>query len=74
MAKKAKQGRPVGSKNRTYDESEATVTTCKKCGSTNRGPYYGKNEQVHDGKLIIRRRTVCQDCGQFRIDRTELPV
>lgn len=65
--------------NREYDQSEARPSTCRKCRSTRRTAYFGEPlsrifeiPQVHpDGTeftRLIRRRTKCQDCGQFRFD------
>ena len=54
------------------------ASRCPTCGSTKRRDYYGITRQHYagttgDGKpynVIVRRRTVCADCGQNRIDRT----
>lgn len=67
------------STNRQYDQSEARPSTCRKCGSTHRHAYFGSPQirifdvvqRRPDGtefSRLIRRRTKCLDCGQFRFD------
>jgi len=56
---------------------EAGVTRCPACGSSSRTAYFAVTAQEHggispDGKPythIVRRRTVCRNCGQHRVDR-----
>lgn len=74
---KSKAGRPQGSSNKPVEHAAGELTRCPGCQSTKRGPYTTKNVQTYvgeapDGKpftRILRRRTVCLDCGQHRIDR-----
>ena len=86
MSKK-KAGRPKGRKTEqspivTFDStitplSEAE-TTCPKCGSEKRTPFFASTVQKHRGVApdmkpytrIVRRRTKCIDCGRTRIVRT----
>lgn len=79
MANETKgKGRPKGSANRDVELVDAPVSTCFKCGSTQRGPYFNKRVLDVAGKCfltqkhytsIIIRRCECLDCGQFRDDR-----
>ncbi len=71
------RGRPKGAANKNYEHATAEPTRCKKCGSTERSPYFGVYTQafagVRDGQPythIVRRKTFCRnpDCGQLRID------
>ena len=75
-AQKPKRGRPRGTTDRPPVVT-MTPSRCGKCGSTNRGPYFGRTEQavktVHDGVAythVVRRRVRCADCGQVRLERT----
>jgi len=62
------------------DQVEAAPpTACRKCGSTDRDPYYGTITRHiygidrHTGQVythVVWRRTRCRGCGQQRIDRT----
>lgn len=84
MARKAtkakKPGRPRGSKNidRPADPEENVLSNCPKCGSTRKktvsqSPIVQFFEGVHNGKpfnRIVRRRVICSDCGQHRMDIT----
>jgi hypothetical protein len=80
MAKKtpppSKTGRPAGSKN-VQHVVDVQPGQCPACGSTRKEYTGSKNEQEFEGQvngqaynLIIRRRCVCSDCGQTRIERT----
>lgn len=70
MAKKTK---------RNYDQAEAQPSRCKKCQSTQRTAYFGspvarvfdyvqRRPDGTDFTRLIRRRTKCSDCGQYRWD------
>jgi len=55
----------------------ATVTHCRKCGSTNRAPYHNTVTHSIRGShadreydTILYRRTKCSDCGQVRVDKS----
>ena len=69
-------GRPRG-KNERPPINTVEPSRCR-CGSTERGPYFGKVVQEVKGidasgkpyDRIVRRRTHCTNCGQARIDRT----
>lgn len=71
------KGRPAGSENRQYDYVDASVTRCRKCGSTERTRYEQTRELSQDGTTpdglpfthVVWRRTCCKACGQWRIDR-----
>jgi predicted Zn-ribbon and HTH transcriptional regulator len=79
MAKETKsKGRPKGSPNREIDQVDAPASTCPKCGSTKRGPYFNRRDLPYAGTCqatgqvytsIVIRRCECSDCGQFRDDR-----
>jgi hypothetical protein len=73
------KGRPKGAKNREVDCVDAPPTSCQKCGSTRRTPYFNRRAPEISGVCpltgqaytsIVYRRTSCADCGQFRDDRT----
>ena len=73
---KAKRGRPRG-KPDPPPVLTMTPSRCPKCGSAERGPYFGRTEQatkgVHEGVAythIVRRRVRCAACDQIRIERT----
>jgi hypothetical protein len=81
MAKKAatkNAGRPKGAKTGAYDQAETVATQCRKCGSSERVPYFGTTEsriagQLPDGRRythVVWRRTRCAGCGQCRSDKT----
>ena len=85
MAKTKKPGRPPGStsKKTAAETVEAPKSRCRACGSTEREAYTTKHIQTYAGVIpegypdagqpftaIMRRRTLCADCGQHRIDRT----
>lgn len=40
--KKTRRGRPAASRNQDYDQAEAVQSSCRRCGSTERAPYWGK--------------------------------
>ena len=70
------KGRPPGSENRQYDQVDAAVTRCRKCGGTDRTPYEQTRELEQAGTRddgpythIVWRRTQCKACGQWRVDR-----
>jgi hypothetical protein len=74
-----KPGRPKGSKNHDVDTVDAPPTACRKCKSTRRAPYWNKRVVEVSGvdsitgqvyTAIVYRRTMCEDCGQHRDDRT----
>ena len=78
MSKSKAPGRPAGSPNQKLSQAEAKPSHCPKCGSARRGPYRAKQvQEFHSTDSatgepfthIIRRRTVCLDCGQHRVDR-----
>jgi hypothetical protein len=61
------------------NQAQSMPSQCpnKDCRSTRRGPYRSREVQAfageHNGRPythIVRRRTVCLDCGQARIDRS----
>jgi len=70
-------GRPKGSKNLKVDDRVVVEPSrCKKCGSTNRGPY-SDHPRAHEFPGIrnglpysrqVWRRCRCLDCGQYRLD------
>lgn len=67
----------AGRKNHQYQVADAVTSSCPKCGSTDRVPYYRKTEherlKAPDGKPCthaVLRYTQCEGCGQHRIDRT----
>lgn len=70
-------GRPPGSStNGPTPVVDTIVSRCRKCGSTNRAPYWGKIERdcrvVRDGvefTHLVLRSTRCTDCGTIRRDR-----
>ena len=77
MSKEAKKkpGRKPGTPNREYDQVVTYPGRCKRCGSTNRSPYFGdKIEHAVTGidpagnpyDTVVWRRTKCLDCGQVR--------
>jgi hypothetical protein len=64
---------------RDYQQSEAKCSSCRKCRSTRRSAYFGQPQirvfdfvqRRPDGTeftRLIRRRTKCTDCNQFRFD------
>ena len=70
-------GRPPESGNRQYVNAVFGPSRCPRCGSTQRVPYFGRlPEQAFEGYTgdgepythIVRRRTKCCGCGQFRVD------
>lgn len=69
-------GRPQESGNRQYLGVVFGPSRCPRCKSTERTPYFARlpdqiHEGYHDGEPythIVRRRTRCLGCGQFRID------
>ena len=74
----SKRGRPTGSKTQTPDFADVLPSRCKRCGSTERDPYFGPvvsqryngtDPQGRHYNLIVRRRTRCKACRQLRIDR-----
>jgi hypothetical protein len=84
MARKAgqiqipKTGRPQGSQN-IKPVVDVKLSQCPSCGSTERSRYVGASTEheyrgiAPDGLSythIVRRRTRCECCGQWRIDRT----
>lgn len=78
MSKTKRTGRPVGSKNRDYQESVALPSVCKQCNSTERETL-GNPQEVEscgtrpDGteyNTVINRRVRCTQCGQHRIEKT----
>lgn len=77
QTEQAERGRPKGSRNKQHDQTDGELTRCRKCGSTEREPYFWKTVTPHKGLLtsgqpythIIRRLTRCLACGQSRIDR-----
>jgi len=50
------------------------LSSCRVCGSTNRGPMTETSRQLLDGKIHIWLRTQCVDCSQWRVDRLILEV
>lgn len=60
------KGRPAGSKNEPCDMVEASVTTCRKCGSTKRTPYFPNPRRPVNG--VVWRKCRCLECRQVRID------
>lgn len=76
--KKARKGRPRGAANAQVEQADGQLTSCGKCGSTKREPYFNRRDVdvagVHavTGRpytQIVIRRTRCGDCGQARDDR-----
>jgi len=73
-----RSGRPRGARNRDLDTVSGEATRCRKCGSTDREPYFGKRTLDYagttpDGKpytRVVWRRTVCRSCGQHRMDKS----
>lgn len=70
-------GRPPGTPNKDYDEVVATPTACLRCDSTERSPYYDRQELdyagEHDGRpfnRIVWRACSCLQCGQHRRDKS----
>ena len=69
--------RPKGTAN-TKTVVTVEPSRCPACNSTRRTRYRGRIVQPYealdtDGRpftAIIRRRTMCEDCGQWRIDQT----
>lgn len=73
---KKPKGRPRGSKTQNLEVTEAALTYCPKCDSTNRMPYTNRTELAYRGiregrryTHVITRRTRCADCGQARFDK-----
>ena len=72
-----KPGRPTGSRNKQLPVAEQQLSRCHGCSSTEKkstgqSPVIQEYSGVYDGKPythIIRRRVVCTDCGQHRMDR-----
>ncbi len=69
-------GRPKGSQN-ISETVDVEASRCPSCGSTERGEYRGRTVQEYEGiyngqpyTAIVRRRCVCLNCGQWRVDRT----
>jgi hypothetical protein len=78
QASAKKNGRPKGAKNRDVEIADGQLTSCPKCGSTKRTPYFNRRDlpiaglHLVTGKpytSIVIRRTSCGDCGQHRDDR-----
>lgn len=78
MSNTSAKGRPPGAANRQVQHAEGQLTSCAKCGSTNRGPYFNRRDVQVEGvhlvtgrpfTSIVIRRTACLDCGQHRDDR-----
>jgi len=74
-----KPGRPRGAKNHQADTVAVEPSRCRRCGSTERGPYFNRREREYpagvdpEGRLathVVWRRCVCKKCGQVRDDRT----
>ena len=66
-----------GVSNHNYAVADAVTSSCPKCGSTDRVPYYRKTEHERlttpTGQQCthaVLRYTRCKGCGQHRIDRT----
>ncbi len=62
---------------REYVHADGVISRCPTCASTKRTNYFARQEQqiagIRDGipyTHVVWRRTSCEDCGQFRIDRT----
>ena len=80
MARKTKKtaGRPKGSRNNLAATVTVAPSRCPKCNSTERSEDTNKTVQQYQGTApdgqpftaIIRRRTQCRECGQWRVDRT----
>jgi hypothetical protein len=76
--KAAKKGRPKGAANVQVDLADGQLTSCGKCGSTQREKYFNRRDldvagvNVLTGQVytqIVIRRTRCTSCGQTRDDR-----
>ena len=73
---KRSPGRPEGSPNVKPDQSHVQLSRCRKCDSTERGPYFGTPFELpflgdHEGKPythVVQKRTRCKACGQQRRD------
>lgn len=70
-------GRPPGSPNAQYDEVEVQVVACRRCGSTERSPYFGIRRFPYCGEKdgrpynrIVWRSCRCLQCGQHRREKT----
>ena len=81
MTKKtSRRGRPRGSKTGDGSVAATTATRCRKCGSTDRGPYQGVRTitaggKAPDGKPYNAVKfcpTKCRHCGQRRVDKIYL--
>ena len=72
-----RKGRPPGATNKTIRTVTLERTTCPRCGSVERVPYYNIRRsriaghtlagRIYEG--ITWRRTRCTDCDQHRDDR-----
>jgi len=69
--------RTPGSKN-IKEVVPVEPSRCPDCGSTDRTGYVNTDAQEHPGTTadgepythIVRRRTICKNCGRHRIDRS----
>ena len=68
------RGRPKGAETKDRDTADVQLSRCRRCGSTERTPYYNKKELItrRDPQFthIVLRYTSCAACGQHRVDRT----
>ena len=73
-----KRGRPKGAKTMDIEVVEVELTTCPKCGSSHKSPFFGTPRHVpasgdHDGQQytsVTFRRCRCLKCGQVRFEKT----
>ena len=71
-------GRPKGAPNANVETQTVDVSTCPKCGSTERGKYYnvrckpiaGRNANGRAYSAVTWKRCRCEACGQVRDDRS----
>ena len=70
--KRAAQEKPIVKQTRL--ETLVDKPTCRKCGEAISTQPTQETTQEYDGKLIIRKWFVCQECGQAQIVRTESDV
>jgi len=71
MSHNRKAGRPRGSKACPVDVVIVQpASTCRRCGSARRVPYWNPRTHEANGTKTTWRRTRCLDCHQVRDDKT----
>ncbi len=76
-----KKGRPQGATNRQYDVVDKVITSCRRCGSTDRSEYKNRREVAspvvsidpktnREFNVVIYQACQCLECNQWREDRS----